>query len=224
MARRAQLCRRTFLRASLATCAATLVGCGSDTTDANADAGSTPDAGSGAADAGGADAGAVCSPDTSPRCAGAAAPDYALEDVQPQSGRFGETYGLEGFAGRVTVVAIVASWCSFCQSQVQQLEGMGVDLSLEGLAVNMVAVNQIDAESTVDNFIERCSFPILQDVEAVNAWAAHDGKKDDIAIYGPDGVLIEFIRVSELPSSIRALATDEGYAWMRERIVAALGA
>ncbi len=222
MSRFEPLCRRTFLRASLATCAAALVGCGSD--DADADAGGQPDTGSGAADTGGADVGGVCSPDTSPRCAGAPAPTYALEDVQPQSARFGETYGLDGFAGRVTVVAIVASWCSFCQSQVQQLEGMGVDLSLEGHAVNMVAVNQIDAESTLDNFIERCSFPILQDVQAVDAWAAHDGKKDDIAIYGADGVLIEFIRVSELPSNIRALATDEGYAWMRERIVAALGA
>lgn len=212
------LCRRGFLRISAATCAALLVGCGSD------DDGAGNGASDGANDAGGsADAGA-CTPDTSPRCAGAPAPTYALEDVQPQSDRFGETYGLDGFEGRVTVVALVASWCSFCQSQVQQLEGMSLDLRLTDHRVNMVAVNQTGAEDTVDNFIERCSFPILQDVASVDAWGAHDAKKDDIAIYGPDGVLVEFIRVSELPADIRTLASDAGYDWMRERIVAAVEA
>lgn len=170
---------------------------------------------------GSGDAAPPCDPALDPTCAGAAMPVYVLEDVQPESERFGQSYGLDVFEGDVTVVAILASWCSFCQSQIQQLEGMSVDLALAGYTVNFVAINQTGAEDTLDNFLERCSFPILQDVEAVDAWGAHQARKDDIFIYAADGTLAEFIRVAGLPSEIRTLASDAGYDWMRERIIAA---
>ncbi len=162
-----------------------------------------------------------CDPSTDPTCPGAAMPAYVLEDVQPESARFGETYGLDVFRGDVTVVAILASWCSFCQSQIQELEGMSVDLALSGYTVNFVAVNQTGAEDTLQNFLDRCSFPILQDVAEVDAWGAHQARKDDIFIYAADGSLAEFIRVSGLPSDIRTLASEAGYDWMRGRIIAA---
>lgn len=170
---------------------------------------------------GSGDAAPPCDPDTDPTCPGAAMPAYVLEDVQPQSDRFGETYGLDAFRGEVTVVAILASWCSFCQSQIQELEGMSVDLALSGYTVNFVAINQTGAEDTLQNFLDRCSFPILQDVAEVDAWGAHTARKDDIFIYAADGSLAEFIRVSGLPSDIRTLASEAGYDWMRGRIIAA---
>ena len=41
---------------------------------------------------------------------GAQDPTFALTDFQPQSCGFGATYGLPTFAGKVTVVAILAGW------------------------------------------------------------------------------------------------------------------
>lgn len=49
-----------------------------------------------------------CQPD--PTAVGAAAPGWQLQDFQPQSPGFETTYGLDAFKGRVTVVALLASW------------------------------------------------------------------------------------------------------------------
>ncbi|MDP6945024.1 MAG: hypothetical protein QF464_12800 [Myxococcota bacterium] len=53
-----------------------------------------------------------CSPDyTVPGdCIGAQAPAFAAYDFQPQSCGYGATYGLDIFEGRVTFVALLASW------------------------------------------------------------------------------------------------------------------
>jgi hypothetical protein len=53
-----------------------------------------------------------CSPDyEDPEdCMGAEAPAFAAYDFQPQSCGFGATYGLDVFKGRVTFVALFASW------------------------------------------------------------------------------------------------------------------
>lgn len=43
-------------------------------------------------------------------CTGASMPTWQLVDVQPKSPGYGKTYGLEAFKGKVTVVALLASW------------------------------------------------------------------------------------------------------------------
>ena len=43
-------------------------------------------------------------------CPGNQAPSWALEDFQPQSPWFTLTYGLEQFAGKVTVMVLLAGW------------------------------------------------------------------------------------------------------------------
>ena len=53
--------------------------------------------------------GAACS-DHPSTCPGAEAPEFSLEDVQPQSIDFGKSYGLEAFRGKPTLVALLASW------------------------------------------------------------------------------------------------------------------
>ena len=41
---------------------------------------------------------------------GAQAPSWQLEDFQPKSVGYQDTYGMEAFEGKVTVVALLASW------------------------------------------------------------------------------------------------------------------
>lgn len=43
-------------------------------------------------------------------CPGAAAPAFALEDFQPKSARFGQSYGLEAFKGKVFILAMLSGW------------------------------------------------------------------------------------------------------------------
>ena len=43
-------------------------------------------------------------------CVGATMPTWQLADFQPKSAGYGKTYGLEAFKGKVTVVALLASW------------------------------------------------------------------------------------------------------------------
>ena len=53
-----------------------------------------------------------CTPDYQnvASCFGTEAPAFAAYDFQPQSCGFGATYGLDAFKGRVTFVALFASW------------------------------------------------------------------------------------------------------------------
>ena len=53
-----------------------------------------------------------CTPDyqDAEGCIGYEAPSFAAYDFQPQSCGFGATYGLDAFKGRVTFVALFASW------------------------------------------------------------------------------------------------------------------
>jgi hypothetical protein len=50
-----------------------------------------------------ADAPATTSPDAAPKTL----PTWMLEDVQPQSPRAGQTYGLDTFSGKIVVVTLV---------------------------------------------------------------------------------------------------------------------
>jgi hypothetical protein len=48
-----------------------------------------------------------CDPASDPTCAGALAPTWQLENVAQATVGFGETYGLEAYAGTVTVLALL---------------------------------------------------------------------------------------------------------------------
>lgn len=43
-------------------------------------------------------------------CVGSEMPTWKLEDFQPKSTGFKKIYGLEGFKGKVTVVALLSGW------------------------------------------------------------------------------------------------------------------
>ncbi len=142
-------------------------------------------------------------------------PEWSLQDFQPQSERFEESYGSEAFEGKVTFVAFLAGWCSYCRTQAVFLEGLSQELKDEGYDINFVAVNaanadeegyrkalvyQLDDEGEImmgedGEPVYRCSFPLLQDTDADDAWGLHKGGKDDFFIYDAQGKLLHWFPI-----------------------------
>lgn len=136
-------------------------------------------------------------------------PTWQLEDVQPDSEKFGETYGLEAFDGQVVFVAYLVGWCPYCRAQTEKLEELSAELEQAGVEVQFVTVHGVSANNPEDQqeLTSRCSFPVLQDTEAVGAWASGMGGKDDFFIYKPDGSLAAYLP----PSSGTNLNKQEDY-------------
>ena len=171
-------------------------------------------------------------------CEGAAQPQWSLEDFHPASPRFGESYGLEVFEGTVTLVSLHAAWCGYCRTQALYMDQMLGELRAEGYEVEFITVNKINAaeegyqlamiyqltdqnEIQYDNNgepIYRCTYPLVQDVEEINAWELHAGKKDDFYIYGTDGLLARFLPSGTEDFSTR-LSTEEGYNNLKGAII-----
>jgi hypothetical protein len=152
-----------------------------------------------------------------PSCEDAVAPSFVLEDVQPISCGFGESYGLKAYSGRPTLVTLLSAGCGYCQSQTSKLEEMRVELALEGLDIEMIVINLTSQAEHPEYLADRCSFAVLQDTEDDAVWDLYQGKKDDMYIYDTEGLMKAFFRSGEEPSS--NLSTDEGYANVREAIV-----
>ena len=62
-----------------------------------------------------------------------------------------------------------------------------------GLEVNFVSINKDDAADKQHKLIERCAFPLLQDLPEVGVWDLQDGGKDDFYIYDADGTLVQYL-------------------------------
>ena len=80
-------------------------------TTAVADSGTSVDVGTidgASVDATSADTVASCN--HAAQCVGAAMPTWKLEDVQPKSAQYKQVYGLSGFVGKVTVLALLSGW------------------------------------------------------------------------------------------------------------------
>jgi thiol-disulfide isomerase/thioredoxin len=150
---------------------------------------------------------------------GSAAPRYRLKDFQPLSCGSGATYGLEAFRGRPTLVALFASWCPYCQSQVGKLESIALELEEQGKPVYIVVIN-VSVKNSPEHhdpighqfqFVDRVTFPLLQDTDEVDAWALHGGFKDDLFVYRSDGTLQAYLASYKgtVPVDV---TTPEGYA------------
>jgi hypothetical protein len=165
-----------------------------------------------------------------PNCVGAQWPEYILEDFQPASARLGESYGRDGFEGHVTFLSLLSATCHFCQLQAAKMEEMMKHFEWEGMDIKFVGINSpafaassaqkklyymIEDSGTTEldedgNPVHRCTFPLLQDTDEVDAWNAHDGRKSEIYIYGSNGVLKEYFATSE---DVKASLSDpDGYA------------
>ena len=132
-------------------------------------------------------------------------PSFELLDFQPKSPRYGQTYGLEVFKGKTTLVVLLAGWCPFCQSQATQLNKMHQELLAAGHDIDFVIINKADAirPEYQENLVKLCDMPLLQDTEAINAWGKMAGVKDDMVIaqeeiFGPVMSVLPFKTVDEV--------------------------
>jgi hypothetical protein len=156
-------------------------------------------------------------------CEGAQAPTWELLDFQPQSCGFGQIYGLDRFEGNVTVAILWLATCSFCHAQLLKIEQMRLELALQGITPTFVGIASSGSNENATQqqlLIDRGAIPFFQSTAEVNAWTMHDGDKDDLYIYAPDGTLDTFLDDDD-ESVLFNLSTDEGYAYVRNAIVAA---
>lgn len=127
--------------------------------------------------------------DRAPNEPGASAPSFALEDFQPESARFGESYGAEEFRGSVLLMPLFAAWCPTCVGSAVLLDGLHQEWMDDGLNVRIMSINSIDGRSSRQKLIDACSFPLLQDTKEAKVWDRLLGSKDDHYIYTPESVL-----------------------------------
>jgi hypothetical protein len=150
---------------------------------------------------------------------GASAPSFALEDFQPQSARFRESYGAEEFKGSVLLMPLFAAWCPDCVGCAVLLNGLYQGWLDEGLNVRLMSINSIDGRSSQKKLVEACSFPLLQDTSDANVWDKLLGSKDDHYIYTPDSILDRYYDY-DAGQRVDPLSAP-GKAALREALVAA---
>lgn len=155
----------------------------------------------------------------SPRDPGAPWPSWELVDFQPKSTKHNQTYGLNEFRGRVTMVALLATWCPYCQRQVAKMEELKKDLEADRVQVNFLAVNVTSGEGDQHEFTSRCSFPLFQDTAEVNAFKQHRGRKDDYFIYNERGELTDYFPF--LGDRASDLTSPEGYKNIKQALLKA---
>jgi hypothetical protein len=100
---------------------------------------------------------------------------------------------------------------------------MNEELLGDGHAVNFVVLHGASASSAANqgHMTDAVDFPVFQDTAAVNAWALHEGAKDDIYIYGAEGTLSTYL---PYPGAIStSLSSAAGYANVKNAILDALG-
>jgi hypothetical protein len=124
---------------------------------------------------------------------GAPAPGWKLQDFQPASDRYTETYGLDAFRGTPVLVALLSGSCNTCGGIAYLLNDLQQQWLAEGLVVTFCAINSVD-DGNGQFLIDQCAFPLFQDDPATNAWSMHGGTKDDIFVYSSGGLLVEFFR------------------------------
>lgn len=111
-------------------------------------------------------------------------PSWQREDVQPQSPRFGQTYGLEAYAGQAIAVVLLEGFCTFCRSNSLVAETLQNNLAAEGLAAQIVILGDGNAKE----FASRVGLPIFRDGDGA-AWSAMrpGASKHDTFVFAPNG-------------------------------------
>ncbi len=160
-----------------------------------------------------------CDEEKPATCAGAEQPAFLLEDFQPESPYFGESYGLDRFHGKVTYVSLWASWCGYCRSQAEQMETIRQELAELGVDINVVAINVTTGVDSQALLADSCSFPLIQDTEETNAWNLLNGGKDDMFIYDAEGKLLAHLPAGGAVAT--NLSTEQGYANVRDLLYVA---
>jgi hypothetical protein len=159
-----------------------------------------------------------------PKAPGSTWAYFELQDFQPQSCNFGETYSLEAYAGEVTLVTLMRATCEICLGTLVKLEEMQLELTLAGYTVHFVAINQAGYAAAQQDMIDRASFALLQDTAEANAWDLMNEPNlgtDDMYIYDRDGLLHSYFNYADADPNID-LETPAGYAVIYDALIAAL--
>ena len=89
------------------------------------------------------------------------------------------------------------------------------------MAVEFVSVNIRSGVDDQDEILKKCSFPFFQDTLEAGVWDLHDGGKDDMYVYGADGLLSAYLPASGALST--NLRTSEGFQNLKDAILQAVG-
>jgi hypothetical protein len=97
---------------------------------------------------------------------------------------------------------------------------MRIELEVAGYQVQFVSINVSgeDGIVTQERLVDRCSFPLLQDNEALDIWNRMGGKKDDFYIFDAEGNLARYFPFGS-PSLSLNLSTAEGYDTIKGAIL-----
>ena len=101
------------------------------------------------------------------------------------------------------------------------MQTMADELSDEGYDISVVIVNKTGAESSAANLANTCEFPVLQDVSSVDAWALHEGGKDDFIIYDAEGNVSAFLEYGGGMNT--SLGSSAGYSNVKNAVIDAFG-
>lgn len=127
----------------------------------------------------------------SPADAGAPPPQYVYPswerlDIQPQSPKAQQKYGLEAFRGRTVVVVLLEGFCPYCQSNAKVAEQLQTTLRGEKRDVEFVVL----ADAAAEQYVGKIGLRIFKDAEAGRpAWQAMrtGAYKHDTFVFAPNG-------------------------------------
>ncbi|MBW2528270.1 MAG: hypothetical protein JRI23_29105 [Deltaproteobacteria bacterium] len=107
------------------------------------------------------------------------------------------------------------------------MERLRVELSVAGEPVHFLAINTSAAADYQHELVNRCAFPLFQDLETVDAPSMHHARKDDILVYDSQGLLAAYLTLYAGPAPLDGgtgepssnIVSPEGYANLRRIIL-----
>ena len=90
-----------------------------------------------------------------------------------------------------------------------------------GDSLQFTFINSEYSAEGVTGLTSLCDFPVFQDKAGVDAWGQHEGAKDDMYVYGADGLLSAYLPASGALST--NLRTSEGFQNLKDAILQAVG-
>jgi hypothetical protein len=151
-------------------------------------------------------------------CPGASELSWQLPDVQPVSPRYGQTYGLEAFRGRVTVLLMIDTLCGNCGPTAVKMDQMSRELRAEGHDIVVVGLLKPSVPGDVAAIVKDLSYPVFHDNAATDAWTQQGAGESDMFVYGPSGQLIDHLGVDS--GRTVHVALPPGYTYVKATLAA----